>query len=53
MRALARKFDAHLSFENLETVGVIDLGKTAETGSVDGQWQARHSPSALERSRRA
>ncbi|WP_311027832.1 GNAT family N-acetyltransferase [Mesorhizobium koreense] len=53
MRALARKFDAHLSFENLETVGVIDLGKTAETGSVEGQWQARHSPSALERGRRA
>jgi GNAT superfamily N-acetyltransferase len=29
MKALARKFDAHLSFENLETVGIIDLGKPA------------------------
>ena len=29
MRALARKFDAHLSFEHLETVGIIDLGKAA------------------------
>jgi GNAT superfamily N-acetyltransferase len=29
MKALARKFDAHLSFENLETVGEIDLGKPA------------------------
>jgi RimJ/RimL family protein N-acetyltransferase len=28
MRTLARKFDAHLSFENLETVGVIDLGES-------------------------
>jgi RimJ/RimL family protein N-acetyltransferase len=32
MRTLARKFDAHLSFENVETVGVIDLGGMAETG---------------------
>jgi RimJ/RimL family protein N-acetyltransferase len=33
MKALARKFDAHLSFENLETVGVIDLGGPAGFGS--------------------
>ena len=32
MRELARKFDAHLSFESLETVGIIDLGKA-------GRWQ--------------
>jgi RimJ/RimL family protein N-acetyltransferase len=29
MKALARKFDAHLSFEHLETVGVIDLTRSA------------------------
>jgi RimJ/RimL family protein N-acetyltransferase len=52
MRSLARKFDAHLSFENLETVGVIDLGKTAETGLVGKQWHTR-PVSSLERGRRA
>jgi RimJ/RimL family protein N-acetyltransferase len=40
MRTLARKFDAHLSFENLETVGVIDLGKNAETGLVERRLRA-------------
>jgi RimJ/RimL family protein N-acetyltransferase len=29
MRALARKFNAHLSFENQETVGIIELDKPA------------------------
>lgn len=40
MRTLARKFDAHLSFENLETVGVIDLGKNAEIGLVERRLRA-------------
>jgi len=40
MRTLARKFDAHLSFENLETVGVIDLGKNAEAGLVERRLRA-------------
>jgi RimJ/RimL family protein N-acetyltransferase len=47
MKTLARKFNAHLSFENLETVGVIDLGKPAELGRPlelpqPGPARARH-----------
>lgn len=53
MRALARKFDAHLSFENLETVGVIDLSRMAETGFVGERRQAGRAQSALERRHRA
>jgi RimJ/RimL family protein N-acetyltransferase len=53
MRALARKFDAHLSFENLETVGVIDLGKVAEAGFAGERRLVRHTPLTEERSRRA
>jgi RimJ/RimL family protein N-acetyltransferase len=53
MRALARKFDAHLSFENLETVGVIDLGRMAQTGPAGEKWLAGHAPSAPERRRHA
>ncbi|MDN5928689.1 MAG: GNAT family N-acetyltransferase [Hyphomicrobiales bacterium] len=51
MRALARKFDAHLSFENLETVGIIDLGRRPATGFAAEQRPAAHAQSALERGR--
>ncbi len=40
MKALARKFDAHLSFEHLETVGIIDLDRPAVAEFI-GQGSAK------------